>query len=286
MNYLTQGFKKTFHSIKEHKTLFAFLVFLEIIFIISSATLIVVYQMKILSNVKNIIEPIESANYNETALQQGQPFTQNMLQIYDSYNQLIKDIFYLFSWFYLLFFFLNGIIWIYTHQLLESKSTTTLTFKENFKEKINQIGQLFSKYGVIYLILTLPLILILYFTLKSTLNFSILPETFSTIAIIIGIIFIIFIYFLLVFFAFLNIPSWKEFIKTTLKISFKKIHYTLNIILINSLLSILCLYLIYLTTPLENLYILSISLVLIFTIIIVLARIFWIATLQELKSKQ
>lgn len=284
MNYFTKGLKNTFNSIKEHKILFTFLVILEIIFIITSATLIVVYQMKILTNVKNIIEPLDNANYNETALQKGEPFTQNILQIYDSYNQLIKDMFYLFSWFYLLFFFLNGIIWIYTHQLLENKQTTNLTIKENFKEKINQIGQLFSKYGITYLILTLPLILILYFTLKSTLNFSILPETFTLIAITIGVVFIILLYFMLIFFAFINITSWKEFFKTSIQISFKKIHYTLSIILFNCLLSLIGLYLIYLTTPIESLYYLSIILVLLFTIIIVIARIFWIATLQELKQ--
>ena len=125
MNYLTKGLAKTIQSIKEHKLLFIFLIVLEIILLILSAYIIIFYQVQILTNLKNIIEPIENANYNETTLQQGQPFTQDLFKIYSNYNLLIKNILYLFSALFLIFFFLNSLIWVCTHLLLEPKKQPT-----------------------------------------------------------------------------------------------------------------------------------------------------------------
>ena len=298
MNYLTKSLTKTFQSIKEHKFLFIFLTVLEIILLISSIFTIIFYQVQILANLQNIIEPIENANYNETSLQQGQPFTQEISKIYNSYNLLIKNIFYMFSVLFLIFFFLNGLIWIYTHQLLELKKIEpkhsehkNLEYKKSehktptFTEKLLNFSQLFSKYGTIYLLLIGPLLIILYFALNSITSFSINPDTFSLIGIIIGITLLISLYFLLVFSSFINIKSWKEFFKTSLQISIKKIHCILPIILIDCLITLLFLYLIYITIPLEQLFLLPLIFTFILTILFVIFRIYLIAALQELKNK-
>lgn len=282
MNYVTKSIAKTYQNIKEHKLLFTFLVILEIILLISSIFIIIFYQVQILTNLQNIIEPIENANYNETTLQQGRPFTQDIFKIYNNYNLLIKNILYLFSALFLIFFFLNGLIWVYTHLLLEPKKQDSKTL--TFKEKLLEISHLFSKYGTIYLITISPLLIILYFTLNSVSSFSINPKTFSDIGIIIGITFLIASYFLIVFSSFINIKSWKEFFKTSLLLAVTKIHYILPIILLDCLITSLFIYLIYRTIPLEQIYLLPLILTFIALILFVIFRIIVISSLQELKK--
>ena len=282
MNYLTKGLAKTIQSIKEHKLLFIFLIVLEIILLILSAYIIIFYQVQILTNLKNIIEPIENANYNETTLQQGQPFTQDLFKIYSNYNLLIKNILYLFSALFLIFFFLNSLIWVCTHLLLEPKKQPIKTI--TIKEKLLEISSLFSKYGTIYLIAISPLLILLYLTLNSVSSFSITPETFSWIGIIVGITFLIAAYFLIIFSSFINIKSWKEFFKTSLLLALTKIHCILPLLIITCLITSLFIYLIYLTLPLEQLYLLPLILTFILLIIFVIFRIIIISSLQELKK--
>ena len=89
MNYLKRGLQHTFSSMQQRKTLFISLLLLQLIFILSSASLGVYYLMQILEDSKGVIEPLENANYNAQQIQKGAPFTEDFRAVYNSYISMV-----------------------------------------------------------------------------------------------------------------------------------------------------------------------------------------------------
>src|SRR3989344_2586503 len=92
MNYLQKGLSTTFNSIKKHRLLFAAIIVLQILFIVSSLGLATQYVLKILADAQGVISPLEQANYDSQKIEQGTPFTPDFIPIYNSYKSMLKNV--------------------------------------------------------------------------------------------------------------------------------------------------------------------------------------------------
>ncbi|MBU0456550.1 MAG: hypothetical protein ABH824_00665 [Nanoarchaeota archaeon] len=278
MKYLKKGLSRTIKSIKQHKWLFITLVFLQIIFIGLSANLAINYQIKILDDAKGIIEPLQNANYDENSLKEGEPFIEDFLSVNKSYNSMINNIIALIGWSLLLFIVLNGLIWILTSWIIESNI--------DWKRRLKDIWQPWFKI-IVSLMLTIgPAAVILYFILQLLSRLEILMENASVVLNSIITISSLLYFFIIVAFAFINEVSWKIFFKKWTLCSFKKIHKSLMVLLINIILILLSFYLVYLSIyQISSLGLLLISSLLI-VFVIVITRIFWVSCLEEIKNEK
>src|SRR3989344_52028 len=272
MNYLKEGLKKTWLNIKEHKYLFFLIVFLQIVLLIALAGFTYNYQLKILENARGVIEPLEQANYNATSIEAGMPFTTDMLKVYQNYQEMKKNIFALISWLGGLILIVNGTLWLLSHRLLG----TIKTWKE--------AGSAYLKFLTASLVGLAPFFICSYFILSNLMKLEIPLSTLSWIFQVVIYSVMIIYYFLMASFAFIEINSWKEWLKVWFTVTFKKIHLTLIMLLINLVLILINLYLIYFFMN-ENTFALMMIFSLLLILILVSSRIFWIVGLREIGKK-
>ncbi|MBU1974347.1 MAG: hypothetical protein KKH52_03050, partial [Nanoarchaeota archaeon] len=139
-----------------------------------------------------------------------------------------------------------------------------------------------KKLVVSSLVLFTPVVSLFYFILKIVVKSN--PEMIVSYSKLLLILFFFAYYLLLVSFAFIQIKSWKTFIKKTFSIGIKKIYLTLPLLIFNYLLIMGNGYLIFLTVTKDYPFIITFFLVILFITIITLTRIFWIACLNHEKN--
>ncbi len=258
--YLKRGLKKTFSLVKRHKLIFILLIILQLLALIAFSYTFIIYQVKILENTQGITEAMQNANFNPDSIQAGEPFIKDIYSVYQNYNSLLEQMYLLLLWLFLLFIIFNGLLWIGSHYM----------FKE-ISRKIFLISTA-SKFLASSTILLIPLMLFFYFIFKN--NITLLSSYGWVLLILTGVVY----YLLLVSLAFINIKSWKIFLKQILTKSIKKIHLTLIVLIINLIIISGSIFLIYLSS---DQIILSIITIILLGIILVLTRLFWLACLQE-----
>jgi len=254
--YLKRGWSWTIGSVRKHKLIFILLVILQLLALVAFSYTIINYQVKILENAQGITQAMQNANFNPDSIQAGEPFIKDIFSVYQNYNSLLEQIYQLLLWLFLLFIIFNGLAWLGVHCLFR---------------KISMAGTVI-KFLASSLALLLPLMLLFYYIFKK--NITLLSSSGWMLLILAGLIY----YLLLVSFAFINLKSWKEFLKQILKNGFKKIHLTLIVLLLNISLISGSIFLIYLAS--DQIFLSAITIVLL-GIVLVIARIFWLACLQE-----
>ena len=123
-----------------------------------------------------------------------------------------------------------------------------------------------------------------YFILSNLMKLEIPLSTLSWIFQVVIYSVMIIYYFLMASFAFIEINSWKEWLKVWFTVTFKKIHLTLIMLLINLVLILINLYLLYFFMN-ENTFALMMIFSLLLILILVSSRIFWIVGLREIGKK-
>lgn len=269
MNHLKKGLINAFRAIKKRKLTFTALILLQIIFIALFIFISLTYQIKVFKNAQGIMEPLQNANYDAESIKEGQPLTNDVMQIYKSYKSMIQNLTEMILWLFLAFILINGSIWILTHQLLERKKSLRKTAEAGLKFVVSS------------LVLIVPYAIIGYFLLKTLLKAGVATDSFAWIVRILAYLFLVTYYFLLAAFAFIDVKSWKVFLRRIFFVSIKKIHHTLLVLLINLILILIGLYLVYLSMNTQTL-ILMILTVLLFVVVLVLTRIYWVACLKEI----
>ncbi len=271
MNYLKRGFKYTFQAIRKNKLIFLLLLALQIITLVSLAFSSVHYQVKIFEDLEKVVGPLEQANYDAESIKAGEPFMENIYEVYMSYKSMTKNI-YEFALLLLgIFLILNGASWVLTHQLL--------------KTKLKEIPQQWLKFIISTLALIVPFLIICYLLIKGLTAIGIGLESFGVIAQILVYSSFVLYYFLLVSFTFIDYKSWKTFLKKFYFCSIKKIYLTLIVLLINLILFLASLYLIYINLSNER-FPLMMLFSLIFVIVLVILRIYWVVCLRLISHKK
>ncbi|PIZ50808.1 hypothetical protein COY27_05825 [Candidatus Woesearchaeota archaeon CG_4_10_14_0_2_um_filter_33_13] len=270
MRHLKRGLHLTLNAIKQHKSLFILMVILQLILLFSVTYISINYQIKIINNAQQIMEPLQSANFNVTSIQAGQPFTTEILEVYQGYKSMIKYIWQLIFWLSSLFILFNGALWIISQRMLGYK---------NWKGQI-------LKFLTTSIILIVPFFLAAYYLLKLFLGMELAAEIFSIILQVVIWAFFVLYFFIITAYAFIDAKSWKEFVKSIYKVGIRRIYFTLIVTLINLVLIFLGLLLIYYTANEETLLPLMVLAALLFVVVILLTRIFWIACLKEINSEK
>ena len=266
MNPLKGGFLETLKVIKKNKKTFFLLFILQLALLISISAVTVSYQIKITENARNIVEPLQQANYNETLLEQGQPFMQDMAKqmssISENYSKMANNILKLF--FLILGFFLvfDGLLWSISNRLVKKKRLTSYWIR-------------FVGLTVIFII---PLLLVGFFWLKSFMNLG--TETLNLGTKTLNWVFLIVSYFLLIGYCLLE-ERFKIILKKMFLIGIKEIHWVMLSLL--CILSAVLLSLLFIYFSIGNLWLMVLSGILLLLILIV-GKIFLINTVNLIKK--
>ena len=264
-------------AIKKKKGLFAFIVVLQIFFMISSLWLTSVYLVKIIDSAKGVIQPLENANYNADKIKAGEPFTGDYLPIYNSYQAMLADIISFGIWMSLLFVILNGSLWLCSSWLFEEK--------KGWKARLNGAARFFLKMACSLVLLLIPSAVGSYYIL---LHFVRISDSFDTIIFIMKILLVglaILYYFLLVAFALATGSSWKKFVKAWFKVSVLKISKTFLLFLLVSLLLGASVAAVYAAVEYEQSFLLVLATGVLIIMVFVATRILWIAGIQQIQQE-
>jgi len=271
--YLYNGLRKLGRGVLKHKALFLLLILLQALLLGLFMYITITYQAAIFNTLQEIVQPLQTANYDAQSIQQGEEFISQFAGIYLAYRSLIRQIVLLAAWWLGLFLIVNGALWVLSHQLLE---------KSSWKSR----GRQWIKYVAATILLLGPFLLAAYFILKTALGAKIDPDTFGPmlkyLLYFLGIIY----YLMLHAFASLNAVSWEKFTKQFFSTAIRKIHYTLPILTINLILLSAAGYLIYYFLELNQNFALMMGASALLIMALVLTRLYWIACLRELTAAE
>jgi len=283
MNYLNRGLHRTLNSIQKKKRLFIVIVLLQLIFVVSSLWLGTHYVLRLLTDAQGVITPLEQANYNSQTIEQGTPFTPDFLPIYNSYQSMLKNVIAFASWMAVLFLILNGSIWILSHNLFAEKKERKLDLKRNLPEKAKEALQYFLKSWSAAIILFTPFAVASYYIL---IHYIRLSDSFATVLFMLKIVLLVkagLYYFLLVAFATATELSWKKFASKIIQLSIFNFPKTFSLFVINAILLGSSFGALYAAVEYTESIMLLLLTGLLIIITIVLTRLFWIATLNEIE---
>lgn len=270
MNYLIKGWSRTFQAVKKHKLLFLSLLILQLFFLLSVGSLSYIYQVKIIENVQKIIEPLENAEFDKGNLEAGQVFGPEIMQVYQSYQALVRDITNFLLWLAGLFLIVNGAVWILSHQLLGRLSS----WQERAKARL--------KFTVASLAIMGPLFIVGYYVIRAMVGLETEMEQFISTVKLFSYVLLAGYYLLLASFAFLHLDSWKDFVKKFFKAAIVELHLTILVLAVNSALIFGSLCLIYYSMNHWQNFPLMIASSFLLLVITVLTRLFWISCLEEI----
>ena len=268
---LYKNAKKTLNEINHHKVFFIGLVIIQTLFVIAFAFSFLNFHLKILEDARGIIEPLQEANYNPDTIDAGQPFLDDPLAVYQSYQAMVRDVYWLVGWLLLIFIFFGGLLWTGSHQMLSHQ-----------KFSIKKFTQMWSKFVATFLVLIIPFLALCYYIIRLVLFANEPTEVFSSYLKVIGIVFIIIYYFTLTTFSSITLP-WKSFVRRSFEKT-KNLPKTIPVLLINTALVSFGIYLIYRTLVNQQLTSYMIFATFVLIVIFVITRLYWIICIKDEKN--
>ncbi|MBS3166214.1 hypothetical protein J4444_03770 [Candidatus Woesearchaeota archaeon] len=295
--YLKTGLTRTFKAIKEHWLLAILLVFLQLILIFGSGAVIFYYQIQLINDAQGIINPLQNANYDSNALESGQPFSEDLISVYTSYQSLIRNLIIFLLILTAIFIFVQGAIWVVSSFMLMDKNkekddnnhkheNKNIHFYHKFYTACKPIFSLWLKFVASSLAVLIPFALISYYILKTLIGLEYSVDTVSYYAQIIVYIFAAIYYLLLVAYAFISVDSWKQFIHYFYIAGLKRIYKAIIVFTINFLTIGLGFYLIYVLIDYDQYFSYMILVSILLYLVIIMSRLFWIACLQEIVHEE
>ncbi len=279
MNYLILGLQQTGKAIRKHQIAFVLLLVLQLFFFVSFGYVALSYQMKIFEDVQTMTTFLQELNLDAEKVQVGVPFLNDVAPIYKSYASLIENAQRMILLLAALFLFLNGLLWVISHSLLEPAPES---WKKKFRRGVSQWLKLAASSAILFV----PFALGYYFSFKYLLLTQGTSEELILVVQILGYLSLIIYYFLLVAFAQINQDSWKLFAKKVYEISIKKIYLVLPVLAANTAAIGLSGYLLKISLDYENSFLFIVAATFLFLLAVVAARIYFIASLQELNHEK
>lgn len=280
MNYsqiLHQSWNHSWQSIRRHKLLFAGLVVLQFIVLGLFVYIVLIHQLKVITAVQGVLEPLQQANYDADLVNAGQPFLPNTAAVYESYHKLMNAFYSFVLYSALLFLIPQSFLWAGSQILLQEKKT--------WQQQIRQIISSWCKYSAIFLVLTTPKVVITY--LLGQRSFLLTdPTTALLYGKILLIVAVISYYILTVAFALTTIGSWRLWGGVAEKTLVRKTHYALPLFLVNTGIISMVIYTIYLTLNQTPLFAATFLLSIILLPLIVVLRIHWISFIQQIQQHE
>lgn len=268
MSYLQKNASKTFQEIRQHNFFFLILIAIQTIFIVAFAFTFLTFHLKILESARGIIEPLQNANYDPNSIDAGKPFLDNPLSVYQNYQAMVRNIYYLMSLVLILTLFFNGLLWAGSQHLVS-----------NSPFFIKRVAAYWVKFAAVFLALVIPFLMLCYFFIRIVTVADDPGGLFSLYAKIAVFILVIVYYYGLVALSTITMP-WKSMIKESWRKA-KTLSKTIPIFLINTAFITASIYLIYRTLSSQNLnsYLVLATFVLI--IVFVVTRLYWVVSMTD-----
>lgn len=219
------------------------------------------YQTALAENIQNIIQPLETANYDENSIKAGMPFLSDVARLAVNYQEMLKNLQKLVFYQLAVFFTLGLLCWLLTHLLFEKK----------------QILKLWPQLILRATIFIVPTLLLDYLIVNIALRQAAVGGTYSSLYAAVGVSAVAW-YFMLVCLALPLLP-FKESIVNAFSVGVKKIHYILGALVITMVVISVLVYLVSLSVnwPFWSMMFIAAALVDAF----VVARVFFVAVVRE-----
>ncbi len=280
MNYFQTVVREMGQSIAHHKILFLGLIVLQLLIFTTIGLTTATYVGKVIEGTQGVLEQANQANVDPQKIQEGQPFLNDLTPIYKSY-QMMKDNFLRWlSWLFLITMTLGVSVWLGSHFLLAEKES------KSWKEKIKLQGKAWLRFLI--LITVFAVILFFLFTIMIKAAFFNDPDQehlLSRIKWALSITATIY-YFFLIFAAQLTAPTEKLFLKRSIFGGIYNIHYSLFTIVISWIAIYGAAALLSYVVQNEQSFLLLFLTTILFTIVVVLSRLFWIKTQHILSNRR
>ncbi|MBI2666811.1 hypothetical protein HYX13_04320 [Candidatus Woesearchaeota archaeon] len=273
---IKNSFSATLYAVRTHKKLFILLIFFQILVLVFLFTHAFQAQLAIGKDLQQLGLQIQQANYNPEELKAGKAFVQDPLQVFQLYRSLKKNLLLFAVQFGGIFLLGQGILWLGTHFLFR-KNNELRKWNEFRQQIFKYLATVFSFYGLFFLVF--------YLVIKSQLS-AMDAQILGTTLRYFGYAFLMMYYFLTMALAFLYIPEWKVFFNCWFQFAVKRYYFSLPIFIISLLPAAAGFYGIFYAVQIQSSFPLMLLFTLVFILFLVLGRIFFIASLRELASKE
>ncbi len=272
--YLTKGLQRTIKSISEHKVFFIVLFLLQLALLVGIFGVSLFYQLKIYQEAQVIFSSFQNANFNAEEIKAGADFLPEINSLVNAYQALIRYVITLVLWLSGLYLVINGALWVGTNYLVAPVGLN----------RLKSLAKQWLKFILTSAILILPFFVLGYYLLKTFLMLDGDTNLFGLVLQIISYVFLVVYYFLLVALASIREYYWKIFFKRIYSVSLKKIFKTWSVLIINLILiAAACAGVYYSST--EDMFGLMVLASAALVMILILTRLFWVATLEEIANE-
>lgn len=273
MNILKKSLKESIEVIKKHKLIFLILFFTQLVFLIISSLTFVNFSVSIGENMQAFLEPLEAiANIPEEQMMnladsEVMDSLEPMFEKYGYYNQIIKNLTLFVVSMYIIYIIINGINWDMSN-LMVNKKSPFLEYQ--------------VKFAILVFIFTLPIIAFINITMQYVFNI----EQIQIAVPIYILVMLIALYFMYLSFASINkvkmISHYPTIIKDAFLTGVKKAHILFPVLLITTGIPALLIYII--STQLEANFLLLLSLIGLFVLLINWGRIIFLLVVKHLEK--
>ncbi|PIN75129.1 hypothetical protein COV17_04225 [Candidatus Woesearchaeota archaeon CG10_big_fil_rev_8_21_14_0_10_36_11] len=279
MEHIQNAARRTKSVIANHKIFFVLLVVFQIFVLVSFMFVTVHYQIAMVTDARGIIETVQNANYEQTSLEAGQPFLQDISSVTTLYSSIKHNALLFGLWFVVIFLTFQAIVWLLSHILLQK----TIHQKTSFKDTFQNIIRLWIKYAASSLIFFLLCFSMIYVFFGNILFRD--PASISGTISVAGVVVLVLYYILFVACTLISTSSWKTFARTLWVVAIKKIYITLPVMLITIGVLGLILYGTSLIMQMETYFSVVLLGIFMFILAVVISRLFIIALVQGFIKK-
>ena len=271
MNYLVVGVRRVAKAIRSHPILFAGLILLQLGLVITLGYLLYTYPARILSDIQEVVGPLQDSSNPTADTKPSQLSTESMLSIYQSYQSLKFNVLKFGGWLLIVMTVFQGALWMLTHRVLEP---VRVPWRLRLSECIRWL--------VGAMLVIVPWALVVFFVLKAQIESLAAIDSLLATMRNAALVLLVLYYGMSVAFAVVNAATWRKFISNWCMAAVRNIHKTLLLAVINLMLIGGTLFFFFQMIGQESLW--SLALVLLFGVILllVLTRLFWVACVQEL----
>ncbi len=266
-------------SIRERKRLFLLLIVGQLLVLFAMGWVTVTHVNTIVEKTQSVLSQVDQANFDPEKIDAGQPFLNSLAPIYESYQIMKENIIRWLIWLLIICSGGNGLLWLGSHALVAKKSS-----ESGQKSRWHTLLRLWLH----FVLLTVGFFLssVILFVLLVQSSFFNDPDQERLIFRIkmafalIGFLY----YFFLCFAAQMNAPSWKSLFNSGCKAGMQRGYYSLPLLAILGGAILAAGYLLQLALEESASFILLFLATILFTSMIVIARLVWISAQHELSS--
>ncbi len=271
--YLKVGLQHLWSSIRSHKILFLLLIVLQFSLIFVTLSQILIPSLvEVAEKVDTITAGLETATLDTEQIQAGEPFLEDMILIQTAYARIMASLQKLLLLLLLCFILGNGLLWILSHQLLHPAAGS-------WKHRGKSLLQSWLKYCAASAIVFIPFLAIVFFVLRSFILAQGDVTLFEQLIKGTGYVVAVLYYFLLIAFSGLH-TSWKAFTRRIFTLGIRSSIKTLLLFGIGMALLAAVGYGLYLLVENEASFALVLFATMLFMLLLVGNRLYWIATLE------